>query len=123
MELDPGADRAMQSAARDPRGRRPWLQLLAAVMQLAGGKAELLRHGESAWASVTFSGSRHHIALAFAGNEAVAAGEDFIAALPEHEFSLPRQIVADAAILSVDHELSPQPRMRVEIELLLLDDS
>lgn len=122
MELDPVIDREMQTTTRAPRGRRPWLPLLAAVMQLAGGKAELLRHTESAWASVTFSGSRHRIALAFRGAGAVAAGEDFIAALPEHEFRLPRILVADAAILGVEHSLAPEPRLEVEIELLLVDE-
>jgi hypothetical protein len=72
---------------------------------------------------VTFSGSRHAMALAFTGGEAVAAGEAFIAALPEHEFTVARQIVADAAVVSVEHVLLPEPRMVVEIELLLLEDS
>ena len=132
MQCNPNADRTMLETARTgqaapvpgaPRVRRPWLQLLASVMDLAGGQAELLRHSESPWASVTFSGSRHAMALAFSGNEAVAAGEAFIAALPEHEFTVARQIVADAAVVSVDHVLLPEPKVMVEIELLLVEDS
>lgn len=122
MQIDPGSDRAMLAAAKAPRARRPWLQLLSSVMHLAGGKAELLRHTEQPWASITFSGSRHAIALAFTGSEAVAAGEGFISALPDHEFEVPRQIVADAAVMSVEHAMLPEPRMLVEIELLLLED-
>ena len=110
------------SSPRVPRVRRPWLQLLSAVMELAGKQAELLRHSESPWASVTFSGSRHAISLAFAGSETVSAGEAFIAALPEHEFAVPRQIVADAAVVSVEHVLLPEPKLMVEIELLLLEE-
>ena len=91
-------------------------------MDLAGGHSELLRHAESPWASVTFSGSRHRIALAFTGSEAMAAGEQFIILLPEHEFTVARQIVADAAVFSVEHVLLPEVRMVVEIELLLLED-
>ena len=106
-----------------PRVPRPWLQLLSTVMELAGGQVELLRHSERPWASATFSGSRHTIALAFAGSEAVNAGEVFIAALPEHEFAVPRQIVADAAVVSAEHVLVPEPKLTVEIELLLLEDS
>ncbi len=49
-------------------------------------------------------------------------GEQFIAALPEHEFTLPRQLVADAAVVSVEHATLPEPRLTVELELLLLDD-
>jgi hypothetical protein len=92
-------------------------------MELAGDKAELLRHDERAWASVTFAGSRHSIALAFTGPDAVAAGEALVAALPEHEFAIPRQIVADAAVLAVEHDLLPEPRLKVEIELLLVEDA
>lgn len=121
MRIDVEGDRAMAVTAR--RGQRqPWAQILAAVLRLAGGKAELLRHSERPWASVTFSGTRHAIALAFAGADALAAGEAFIAALPEHEFTIPRQLVADATVTSVDHETLPEPRMVVEVELLLLED-
>ena len=120
MQIDPQADSAMLETARGPHARRPWLHLLSAILQLAGGKAELLRHAERAWASVTFSGSRHTIALSFAGDEAITMGEAFIVALPEHEFTLPRHIVADASVVAVDHALSPEMRMTVEMELLLL---
>lgn len=102
--------------------RRPWLPLLSSLMKLAGGKAQVLRHSERPWASVTFSGARHSIVLAFAGEEAVAAGEEFIAALPDHEFAIPRQIVADASILRVEHVMLPEPRMEVKAELLLIED-
>ena len=94
-------------------------------MQVVHSIAELrhvLRHAERPWASVTFSGTRHTIALGFAGDDAIAAGERFIAALPEHEFALNRQLVADAAVVSVDHATVPDARMVVEAELLLLDE-
>ncbi len=122
MQIDPKADRQMIGAARAPHVRRPWLHLLSAVLQLAGGKVELLRHTEQPWASVTFSGSRHTIALSFSGDEAIAMGETFITALPDHEFTLPRHIVADASVVAVDHAVSPEARMTVEVELLLLED-
>jgi hypothetical protein len=93
------------------------------VLDLGQGKAELLRHVERPWASVTFAGTRHTLALAFTGAEAVAAGEVFIAALPEHEFAIPRQLVADAAIVSVEHVTLPEPKMTVEVEMLLVDDA
>ena len=122
MRIDPDEARGMNAATRSPRVRRPWLQLLSAVLGLAGGKAELLRHWERPWASVTFSGSRHGVVLTFRGADAVAAGETFIETLGEHEFNLSRQIVADAAIVSVDHAALPEPVLTVEAEFLLLDD-
>lgn len=129
MRIDPTGDRSMLAtldrpdpAAPLPR-RRPWLQLLAAVTELAGPAAELLRHTERGWASITFSGTRHLMLLAFTGTEAVEAGERFIAALPEHEFAIPRQLVADATVASAEHTLLPEPKLVVEIEMLLLEDA
>lgn len=58
--------------------------LRAALDQLARGHGKVLRHAEKAWASVTFEGTRHTLDLLFDGGEAVAAGEVFIDALPEH---------------------------------------
>ncbi len=115
-------DREMLASTQAGRARRPWVQLLTEVMRLAGNRAELLRHAERPWASVTFSGTRHTIALAFAGGSGMADGEAFIAALPEHEFAIPRQLVADAAVVSVEHVAVPDARLTVEVELLLLED-
>ncbi len=102
---------------------RPWLSLLSAVLQLAGGKAELLRHTERAWASVTFAGSRHVISLRFSGLDALEAGDAFVDALGEHEFTLSGQIVADARITAVEQTALPVPVMTVEAELLLVEDA
>lgn len=121
MHSDPASSRAMQAIVTR-RPRRPWMQLLSALLGLAQGKAELLRHSERAWASVTFTGSRHAITLAFAGDEAVAAGEAFIEALPEHEFTISQQLVADAAVVAVEHTALPEARLVVEVEVLLLEE-
>lgn len=109
------------SVRRQPR-RSNWVKLLGQVLLLAEGKAELLRHAERPWASATFSGTRHVVALTFPGPAAVAVGEQFIAVLPDHEFDLPGEIVADAAITEVEHAHYPESRLTVEIELLLLED-
>ncbi len=123
MRIDPRADRAMQRSLRSrPERRSPWLKLLSEVLALCGPEAEFLRHAERPWNSATFSGSRHIIALAFIGREAVACGGHFIDALPDHEFTVRGQLVADVTISSVEHENGPEPRMTVEAELLLLDD-
>jgi len=123
VQIDLTADAAMLSAARRSSRRAPWMPLLSALLELAGGRAELLRHGERSWASVTFSGTRHTVVLAFTGSEPVAAGEQFIDALPEHEFTIPRQLVADAAVARVEHTMLPEPRLEVEVQLLLLDEA
>ena len=98
------------------------VRLREALLALAGGHAEVLSHSERSWASVTFAGTRHRLQLAFAGDAAIQAGEMFIVFLPEHEFMLPGQLVADAAVTAVDHRLAPEPRLTVSVELLLLDE-
>jgi len=51
-----------------------------------------------------------------------SARERFIAALPEHEFAIPGQLVADASVTEAEHRLLPAPRLVVRCELLLLEE-
>lgn len=106
------------------RGRNHPAEILRkALLELAANKATITEHKERSWASITFAGTRHQIDLSFDGAAAVEAGERFIAHLPEHLFDIPGQLVADAAVVSVDHRLSPEPQMRISTEVLLLEDS
>ncbi|QWC56031.1 hypothetical protein F7D01_01985 [Erythrobacter sp. 3-20A1M] len=108
---------------RRPRARRtPADRLRAALLALADGHGIVRAHRETPWASITFAGARHRVVLCFEGAEAIAAGEQFSADLPEHEFTIPGQLVADATVVEVDHVLLPQPRLTVTAELLLLED-
>lgn len=100
------------------RGER----LLRAVTALAGPRAELMSHTETDWASVTFAGTRHSIVLRYDGWEACDEAEALIAALPEHEFTIPKTLVADATVVQLDQALLPEPSMTVELMLLLLED-
>ncbi|MBX7495404.1 hypothetical protein K3172_05990 [Qipengyuania sp. 6B39] len=94
-----------------------------ALGTLGGHHAQVITHSEKGWASITFAGTRHSLALLFAGEEGVEAGEHFVAELPEHEFALPGQLVADATVVEVEQRLLPSPRMVVQCELLLLEDA
>jgi hypothetical protein len=107
-----------------PRGpRRSASERLREELQaLARGQALITAHSEKSWASITFAGTRHRLDLAFDGDEAIEAGERFIAYLPEHEFAIPKQLVADAAVIAVDHRIGANSRMTVRVELLLLDE-
>ena len=122
MRIDIAGDREMISNLRRNGARGPWLQLLAELLQLAGEKAEFLRHAERPWASATFSGTRHTVAFRFSGVDGVAAGEAYITALPDHEFTLPGQIVAEATVTAAEHDLQDGPNLMVEADLLLLKD-
>lgn len=101
----------------------PAARLREAVLRLAGDGCEISRHHEKPWASITFEGARHTIELRFAGLAGIAAGENLIAALPDHEFAIPGQIVADVAITALDHVMVPAPGLSVTCELLLLKDA
>lgn len=106
-----------------PQRRSTGDRLRSAVLDLAKGYGEIEQHTEAAWASITFAGTRHSLRLRFDGKDQVEAGENLVACLPDHEFVIPRQLVADATITSVDSSLLPHPCMVVDCELLLLEDA
>lgn len=110
-----------------PRRHRPRRttadRVREALLMLAEGHPDLLTHEEKAWNSITFSGTRHEVMLDFNGAEAVEVGEEFIANLPDHEFRIPGQLVADATVREVDHRFGADERMVVTCVLLLLEES
>ena len=122
MFVDPTPPCPHRTARRTPRRTDPD-RLRAALIALAGGHGVGVEPEGRAWASVTFAGARHRVTIEFAGDAAVAGGEVLIADLPEHEFTLPRQLVADATVCAVQHTLLPAPKLRVDCELLLVEDS
>lgn len=108
---------AKRRALRGPR------ELLTdALLALANRKGRIASHSERSWASITFAGARHRVELVFEGEEAVEAGECFIAFLPEHEFAIRGQLVADAAVVEVS-SATQLPRLAVTCEILLLEES
>jgi len=122
MSVELACPRPPHVANRTPR-RTIAERLRAALLALAQGQGEVCAHSEKAWASVTFAGARHRIELRFTGAAAVAPGEGLIANLPDHEFTIPGHLVADAGVVAADHRLLPEPELRVVCELLLLEES
>src|SRR3546814_10460511 len=113
----------IETKSRQIRPRRSLAdRVREALLSLAEAQGQILSHKEKPWASITFAGTRHKLTLNFDGPDAVMAGERFIAALPDHEFTIPRQLVADAVVNSVNHTMMPTPRMVVTMTLLLLED-
>lgn len=123
MIAEPAAHRAMIDTLRRQGARGPWLALLDALLRLAASEVQFLRHAERSWVSATFCGARHTFTLAFEGAAAVAAGEHLIAALPDHEFTLPGHLVADATITAAEHDQAHGPRLTITAELLVLDEA
>ncbi len=107
--------------ARRRNLRGPRERLAEALINLSDGKGRIDSHSEKSWASITFAGARHRIRMVFEGDDAVEAGECFIVFLPEHEFTIRGQLVADAAITQVDSSASP-PKLTVTCEILLLEE-
>lgn len=123
MYVEPAGRCPMIETLRREGARGPWLAILQQVLTLAGELTQFVHHAERAWSSTTYSGAYHTFRLSFAGAEAVAAGEHFIAALPDHEFTLPRRLVAKATIRSAEHSLVDGPLLILEAELLVLDEA
>ena len=95
---------------------------LMAQLSLMGTKVALMEwHSQKPWQSITFAGIRHDFRFAFKGAQAVEIAEQFIINLPDHQFNLPNHLVADAAVVEVDHQVDP-PLLRLTFEMLLLDE-
>ncbi|MEL6877550.1 MAG: hypothetical protein AAGL68_05560 [Pseudomonadota bacterium] len=124
---DDNADTAQPETSRRARRYRPRRttsdRVREALLVMCEGHANLLTHEEKPWASITFSGSRHEVMIDFDGIPACKVGENFIAALPDHGFTIPGHLVADATISSVESNYTPEPRMVVTAVLLLLEDA
>jgi hypothetical protein len=118
----PGEATAPPLPARYRPRRTTADRLREALITLTEGRADLVSHEEAPWSSITFTGTRHEVTLQFDGHEAVEVGEGFIEALPEHEFRIPGQLVADASVREVDHLFGSQERMQVTCVLLLLEE-
>ena len=97
-------------------------RLRDAILALSDHRAQVIAQSERSWASITFAGARHVFTLIFVGEEAVEAGERFVANLPEHEFALSGHLVADATVSEVEHRMVPSPRMIVTCEVLMLEE-
>ncbi|NVE94265.1 hypothetical protein [Altererythrobacter lutimaris] len=119
MHIDIPETKAKRYRARKTLGDR----VREALLLVAGSEANLLTHEETPWASITFAGTRHELTVEFNGIAACKAGERFIATLPDHEFTIPNMLVADATISEVESSYTPEPRMVVTATLLLLEEA
>ena len=117
------AEIEVKAAPSVARARRTTAdRVRTALMALTGGAGTLITHEEKAWASITFAGTRHEVTLEFCGADAVVGGEELIARLPDHEFRIPGQLVADATVTKVDHRFGAMERLEVTAVLLLLEE-
>jgi len=80
---------------------------------------EICSTRSEAWASATFSGSRHSFALALSGPEAAATTARLAARLEVIEFDLPGHLVADIALIQ---RVDEPDRSAFSIEALTVED-
>jgi len=91
-------------------------QLCAALLRMAA-PAQIIRSQDRPWASVTFSGARHWITLHVPSDRAGA----LVAELPEADFNLPGQLVADLAITAT-HALGTETQLDIEALTVIYAD-
>jgi hypothetical protein len=66
------------------------------------------------WASITFSGERHRLALCLPGPGADAAAEAFLDGLEERDFALRGHVRADTEARGVQRDADGQVRLVLE---------
>lgn len=97
---------------------KPICGLSKALLALLPG-SEIESRKQTPWHSATFSGERITIILNLAGDERTASARAFAKALPDAEFELRRQLVADIMV----SDIQPfEDSLLLTIEALLLDE-
>lgn len=76
---------------------------------------------ETAWASVTFAGARHRLLVSLDGSGATEAAADFLSDLPDLEWPLAGQIVADVAVIAEQRHHCGR-HAELELEVLTIED-
>lgn len=96
-------------------------RLALALFNQAGPQARLVRHGETQWASATFTGARHTFVLRFMGHEAVEQAEALTAAVCDDMITIQGALIAELTVTRFSQTLLPEPEAEIEISALLLD--
>ena len=97
------------------RRRDPGSLLSSQIESLAGDRASVTLKRERPWASITFAGTRHSLAVNWAAGTDPATVENLAEALPAHEFSIPGHFVADILV-------TEQSKTRLLVEALSIID-
>ncbi len=97
----------------EPKSANAHRALTTALLKLAT-PAEIPTSQERPWASVTFTGARHWVALSVGP----ARAAEIAALLPDHEFDLPGHLVADIVVTGTKPD---GERTLLEIEALTVE--
>lgn len=91
----------------------------ALLAMLADAGPTLISRKQQTWHSATFSGERVTIVVQLEGSDCFKRAETFANALPDAEFQLRRQCVAD---ILVSERTELEDRVVLTVEALLLDE-
>lgn len=86
--------------------RRPWLDpalagLVRALRRRDGGMLVLLEGASTPWASATFTGGRHRLAVRCEGADGAGRAAILAAGIEEAEFAIPGHLVAEIGEVEV----------------------
>lgn len=124
MQVETKAAKSSTKAnAGSSMGNDPAMALIRALIELSQSTAALQFHEGHDWASATFSGMRHRLALIFTGTEAISAGNILAEQLEAHEFTLKRHVVIDIHVAHRVERHEGEPTLLLEIEALTVEDS
>lgn len=112
-----GIDRTVRTR-RDPQAR-----LIRQLLALTGEGSRLVEVETVPWASVTFVGARHHIAIEMDEWDVGLESEYFAELLPDIEFRIAGHLVADAVVDSREGKLMGDRRKTLlRITVLTIED-
>jgi hypothetical protein len=92
-------------------------RIVRQLQMVAGDGSELIRTEQRDWASATFSGARHLIDLLVPA----PALARVLASLPDHDFGLGGEIVADCTAATTGASQSGGVPVRVELLTIVAD--
>lgn len=98
------------------------VQVQAWLEQVIAPHGTILTSKAVNWQSATFQGFRLAVTLRWAGTDGCCDGEAFIEELGEAEVSLPKLLLADAAVLWTER-VPRAPELTATIELLVLEET
>lgn len=93
--------------------------LIRALARRAGAMPHIEEIASRPWASITFTGARHRIALRFSGPDATASAERMCDGLDHAEFDLGRHLLVDIDVVEREEE---DAGCRILLEALTVED-
>ncbi|WP_108811176.1 hypothetical protein [Sphingorhabdus sp. Alg231-15] len=111
------AETVEREKPKDRSHRDPGSRIVEQLQKLFGADYEVTMVRERPWASITFSGTRHILVVKLAVLGEMPGIGSACNQLPDYEFNLPGQFVAD--ILVHSESTSDQ---QITIELLTIND-